>query len=201
MGRLNDAKLLGGIGSILIILSIIPGPGPFLGLAGFILVLIAVKYISDYLGDKAIFQNMLIATVLAIAIIGVVVFALIGLFFALVPSSFTQFFPQGIFSSGGVSLAFLSGIVNFFVVVIAVVLLVWVLFVLSAYFLRRSYKAIAEKLHIDWFNLASLLYLIGAILTIVLIGFIIIFVAAVIQAVAFFSIEEPSQTQSYTIPE
>src|SRR2546427_12777094 len=86
MASLGQAKTLGGVGSILVLLSPIPYAGAVLSIVGFIMILIAVKYIADILGDQKIFNNMIIAVVLAIIgiVVGVVVvlgavYSLIGL--------------------------------------------------------------------------------------------------------------------------
>ena len=64
MATLEQARTFGGIGSILMILTIVPFAGPILGIIGFVLVLIAVKYISEIVGDPSIFKNYLIAVIL-----------------------------------------------------------------------------------------------------------------------------------------
>src|SRR5207247_8955322 len=86
MASLGQAKTLGGVGSILVLLSPIPYAGAVLSIVGFIMILIAVKYIADILGDQKIFNNMIIAVILAIIgiVVGVVVvlgavYSLIGL--------------------------------------------------------------------------------------------------------------------------
>src|SRR3989442_1111500 len=71
MASLSQAKTLGGVGSILALLGIVPSVGPVLSIAGLIMSLVAVKYISDILGDKRIFNNMIIAVILGIG--GIVV--------------------------------------------------------------------------------------------------------------------------------
>jgi uncharacterized membrane protein len=57
MGTLHDAKILGGVGSILML---------FIPIVGQILVLIAAKYISDTTNDKSIFNNVLYAMIFSI---------------------------------------------------------------------------------------------------------------------------------------
>ena len=52
MATLSQAKTLGGVGSILIFI-------PFVSLVGYILLIFAVKDISDYLHDGSIFNNLL----------------------------------------------------------------------------------------------------------------------------------------------
>src|SRR3989442_15628562 len=66
MASLSQAKTLGGVGSILALLGIVPYVGPVLAIAGLIMTLVAVKYISDILGDKRIFNNMIISVIVGI---------------------------------------------------------------------------------------------------------------------------------------
>jgi uncharacterized membrane protein len=66
----------------------------------------------------------------------------------------------------------------------------WVFFLASSVFLRRSYKTIGSKLNVSKFGTAGLLYLIGAATTIVGVGFLVLLVAEIITAVAFWSIPE-----------
>jgi len=163
LGKLGDAKTLGGIGSIL---QLIPG----VSIIGYILTLIAVKYISDDLKDKSIFDNMLYAVITGIigAAVGVFLLVTRGLF-----SAFT----------GGISALF--GGLTFLA-------LVWIVLIVSALFIRRSYGEISRRMNIGAFSTAGTLYLIGAILTIVLVGFLILLVAYIFQIVAFFAINEDS---------
>jgi uncharacterized membrane protein len=168
LGLLNQAKTLGGIGSIL---ELIPG----ISIVGYILTLIAVKYVSDSLQDRSIFNNMIYAVITGI--IGAAVgagFVFSGVFFS-------------VFTSG------LSGIFG----VVAFLGIIWISLIISAIFIRRSFDTMATRLNIKSFRTAGTLYFVGAILTIVLIGFVILLIAYIFQIVAFFSIEEaPSQVSS-----
>jgi len=60
----------------------------------------------------------------------------------------------------------------------------------SAIFLRRSYDKIGMRLNVNMFHTTGLLYLIGAALTIVIVGLLIVLIAEILQIVAFFSIPE-----------
>jgi uncharacterized membrane protein len=155
MATLSRAKTWGGIGSILIFI-------PFVSIVGYILVIVAVKQVSDDLQDKAIFRNMVIAA--ATGIVG----ALAGAF--VVIGSILAFGRSGV---GGL----LTGL-----------LIVWVFLIVSAIFLRRTYATVGQRLGVGSFKTAATLYLVGAVLTIVLVGFLVLFIAEVVQAVAFFSI-------------
>ena len=52
----------------------------------------------------------------------------------------------------------------------------------------------ATKLNVPTFRTAGMLYFIGAILIIILVGFLLLFIAAILQIVAFFAIQEMMQT-------
>ena len=81
MGSIAQAKTLGEVGSILVLLSFIPVAGSVVAIIGFILTLIAVKYISDSLHDSSIFSNILIAIVLAIVGVAVGGIVILGTYF------------------------------------------------------------------------------------------------------------------------
>ena len=159
MGKLSDAKTLGGIGSILQII-------PFLSIVGYILTLIAVKYVSDEVQDSSIFTNMIYAVITGI--IGVALGAFVVFFGAL-----SSMFTAGVGAVGG-AIGFLA--------------IVWIALVISSIFVRRAFDGMANKLGVGTFRTAGLLYFIGALLTIILVGFILLFVAFILQVVAFFSI-------------
>jgi uncharacterized membrane protein len=78
MSSLANAKTLGGIGSILVLLTVAPSVGWVLGIVGFAMILVAVKYISDNLNEKKIFSNMLRAVILSIVGIAVASIVVLG---------------------------------------------------------------------------------------------------------------------------
>jgi uncharacterized membrane protein len=165
MGKLSDAKTLGGIGSILQII-------PVLSIVGYILTLIAVKYISDEVNDSTIFSDMLLAVITGI--VGVAVGALVIIFGAL----------SSVFTAGWS--AFFGGL--------TFLAIIWVALIVSSIFVRRAFEKMAARLNVGTFRTAGTLYFVGALLTIVLVGFIILFVAFILQVVAFFSIHEAQPT-------
>ena len=194
MATLADAKNLGGIGSILILLVVIPYAGPILSIVGFILTLIAVKYISDSVGDRSIFNNMIIAVILAI--VGIVVGAVVV--FASIFRYIGLGFLSGTFMSPNFTATPPADVIGFIVSILIGLILIWIFYLISAIFLRKSYNAIGAKVNVKMFATTGLIYLIGAALAIVLVGFILIFVAYILQIVAFFTIPaqapQPQQT-------
>ena len=191
MASLSEAKNLGGIGAILALLSgllfwVPYSAGIGLLIVGLVLMLIAVKNISDTMGDQAIFSSMMYSVILAIigpVIAAAVAFAaaasFIGSFRGFMPGMTTL--PSGFFAALG------------FLILAGAILYVCIL--ISTVFLKKSYDAIALKLRVDLFHTTGLLFLIGAATLIVFVGVVILFIAAILQIVAFFSIPEqvPSQ--------
>ncbi|TMI60268.1 DUF996 domain-containing protein [Candidatus Bathyarchaeota archaeon] len=174
MGSLSSAKTLGGIGGILVFL-------PGVSLVGWILILLATKEISESVQDKTIFDDATLAAITAV--IGAVVFS--GLIFL--------YFFGGPFGFGpALFIPFLVALGTF-----------WVFTVISATFLKRSYEKISQRLNVSAFATTGLLYLIGAALTIVFVGFLIILIALIFQVVAYFSIQDrpPSSGWSQSTPQ
>jgi uncharacterized membrane protein/ribosomal protein L40E len=171
MSRLGDAKNLGGIGSILLL---IPG----VSIVGYILILIASKYVSDELGDRSIFDNMLYAVISGI--VGVAAAA----FIIFTGAAFSVF-------------TFTASAIGGLIVGLAVA---WIALIISSIFIRRAYDTMATKLNVGTFRTAGTLYFVGAILTIVLVGFLLLFVAAILQIVAFFAISETAQAAQPQAP-
>ena len=183
MSKLSEAKILGGIGALLMLFGgiFIPGLGAILGL---ILVFIAVSYISKECKDKSIFDNYLLQFIYKIiAIVAVVVIFFISVggftFFTLLESmDFTDF----------------NSVIRFFEPYLlwwAIALLLgWAFLVISSWYLKKSYTSIAEHTKVDMFRTTGLLYFIGAISLIVVIGILFIIVAQILEIIAYFKIPE-----------
>jgi uncharacterized membrane protein len=181
MASLSQAKTLGGLGSILTLLLFVPyNVGAVLVIVGWILIIVALKNISDTVQEGSIFSNALISAILAI--VGTVAFAIV------VASAILGFIGLGgVPATGSVPT---PGFIGLITGVVAGLLVVWVLAVVSSYFLWRSFKTVAARLNMGLFRTGALIYLIGAILTIILVGFVLTFVAQIIFVIAFFSLPD-----------
>jgi uncharacterized membrane protein len=73
--------------------------------------------------------------------------------------------------------------------------LIWGFYIVSAIFLRRAYTKIATRLNVKMFATAALLYLIGAALTIIVVGLVVLFIADILMVVAFFSMPDDTSLQ------
>jgi len=56
--------------------------------------------------------------------------------------------------------------------------------------MKQSYDMISEETGVGMFHTAALLYIIGAVLTIVIIGLLLILIAAILEIAAFFSLSD-----------
>src|SRR5665647_263741 len=178
MSNVESNKNLAGIGSILLMF-------PVLSIVGIILLYVGIKGLSEYYKDESIIRDavrgfiFLIIAAIAIA----VAFPLIiisGMF-----SAFTLG-PLGI----GFGLLALG----------LAIVLVFVFYVLAAMSLRKSFNSLAQKSGEHIFETAGTLLFVGAILTIVLVGFFLIFIAWIMATIAFFSIKVPQQSYGYAPP-
>lgn len=167
------------------LLTAVPSVGGLLGIVGFILVLLAIREISDVVADRSIFRNMIVAVVLGIAGIITVVFVVAASIFAFIGLNALNFGPN--FNPNTVPAGDWIGLIGS---VILGLLVFWVLMLISAIYIRRTYRAIGLKLHVGMFETAGLIYLIGAATTIILVGFLLLLVAEILLVVAFLAIED-----------
>ena len=180
------SKTLAIEGSVLVLLSLIPYVGWVLGIIGVVLLLRGMKEFSSYYQDDAIYRNSLTGVryyVIAMVAAAVAIAALVvGVWTA------TGFTADFVLTAGfGVGLiAFLAGLVVAFV-----------FFVLASLHLKRTFDKFAEKTGEGSFRTAGTLLWIGSLLTIVLIGFLLIFVAWIFVVIGF-SAMKSRQYQQYT---
>jgi len=191
---LESSKTLGGIGAILIAigsLGAFSGVVGILSLIGIILVLIAMKGLSEVYGERGIFDNALYGFVFGI--IGIIV---------LLAMAVMMFLGMGWVSmemgEGMPAFTNIWGFIGAFIVI-------WIVFVvfiiIEAIFYKKSFNLLAQKSGEKMFDTAGLLLLIGAILTIIFIGAILMLIAWILAAVAFFSIKTPSAQPTPTPPQ
>jgi len=188
MAELGNAKLFGGLGSLLLLIGgAIPNAGPIISIVGLILVFIAVKTISDLSKDKEIFKNFTFYFIfLIIAMVSLFAIMFIGFGaaggFAWISelqtaditdlSSFWDFFGEII----------IAAIIGLFVA--------WIFAVIGSIYLRKSYKSIAKHTNVKLFETTGTLYFIGAITSIILIGLLILFIARIVEIIAYFSLPD-----------
>lgn len=211
--NIESSKNLGGIGALLLFIGAIPVV-PYLGIVtvvGVILILVALHGFASFYGARGIFNNALygiIAGIVGVVATTAVAFTVVlanieDLIYELYPGwngdwtsiqgmtpDTSNFDPTTIFP-------LLVGL-------LAVVAIVWIFGIIAAFFVRRSLKQISDKTNAGLFGTAGLLLLIGAALIIIFgIGFILMWIAALLLAIAFFTMkvtETAPATTSYPPP-
>lgn len=197
---LESSKTLGGVGAILVVIGFLGlfayGYTALLSLIGIIITLIALKGIADHYNEAGIFNNALYGFITLI--IGVVAFIATVIVMILMaisnididwtnPTAIQQYFMD------------MNNLWSIIGTLIIALVVLFIFAIISAIFFRKSLTSLSTKSGEKIFETAGLLWLIGAILTIVLIGFILIGIAWILIAVGFFSIK-PTATQPPTAP-
>jgi uncharacterized membrane protein len=193
----ETSKILSAIGALLILIGPVAGLvvsfSGVLSLIGIILLLIGLKGLAGYYNEDGIFNNALysiiIAIVGAVVSVGVIVVSAVSALVDLgidwaniddwanigsdVSAMFTDFDLAAIMSILG---ALLIGLLILFVV-----------FIIAMYFLRKSMNQLSEKSGISLFGTAGILMLVGAVIP--LIGLLLIWIGFLLAAIAFFQIK------------
>jgi uncharacterized membrane protein len=202
--ELQTSKTLGGIGAILMFIGIIPYISYYgvIELIGLILVMIALYSFASHYKEAGIFNNALYGLIIGIvggvvavaALIITVLTSLTDFLYAVFPDWNGDWTALSGLTPNPSNLS-LESLVPLLSGIIAVLVILWVAAIISAFFIRRSLGTLSAKSGIGYFSIAGLLILIGAILTIVLVGLLLIWIAFILLAVAFFSIKaEPAST-------
>ncbi len=198
-------KYLGGVGALLIVIGFLgffgSGWAGLLDLVGLILVLIAMKGLADTYNEQGIFNNALYGIIAAI--IGVVAFvgALVATVLTAIASGFNFSDP----STWAQQFTDISALWNVFGTAITGIIIslivLFVFFIIAFILIRKSLNLLASKSGVGMFATAGLLMLIGAVLTIIIIGLVLIWIGFILLIVAFFSIKAQHTMPASTTPQ
>jgi uncharacterized membrane protein len=199
--NLKTSKTLGGIGAILMVISVLPYISQFgiIGFIGEILVLVALYGFARAYKESGIFNNALYG-ILA-GIVGVVLAVVIGI--AVVLPNITDFllklFPS--WNGDWQTLSSLSGmipntsnigfadIIPFITAAILVIVTLWVFGIIATFFVRRSLVQLSARTNVGLFSTAGTLLLIGALLIFLFgLGLLLMWIGVLLLAIAFFRI-------------
>ena len=199
--NLKTSKTLGGIGAILMVISVLPYISQFgiIGFIGAILVLVALYGFARAYKESGIFNNALYG-ILA-GIVGVVLAVVIGI--AVVLPNITDFllklFPS--WNGDWQTLSSLSGmipntsnigfadIIPFITAAILVIVTLWVFGIIATFFVRRSLVQLSARTNVGLFSTAGTLLLIGALLIFLFgLGLLLMWIGVLLLAIAFFRI-------------
>jgi len=192
---LETSKILGGVGALLMVIT--PFLGTYtgvLGLIGLILVMISLKGLADHYGESGIFNNALYGIIIAIIggviSVAVVVMAAVDFLSAVGIDISKAWNDPTILSSINWQELLTWDIVSpYIAAVIGSLVALFIFVVIASIFLRRSLTILSEKTGVGLFGTTGLLMLIGAILTIIAIGFILLWISLVLLTLSFFSIK------------
>jgi uncharacterized membrane protein len=202
---LESSKTLGGVGALLMIISPFSGFvagafGSILGLIGIILVLIAMKGLADHYNESGIFNNTLYGVILTI-VGGIVFVAAIFIAAAGFLSDLDLDLeaistdPSAFYNVNWQSVVNMDTLWAHVVTILGGLVILFIFVVVAAIFFRKSLTSLSQKTDVGLFGTAGLLLLIGAVLTIIAIGFIIMWIAVILLTVAFFQIRtQPTPT-------
>jgi uncharacterized membrane protein len=211
---LDSSKTLGGIGAILLFIGVITFFAQpllaILGLIGIILVLVAMHDLANYYKESGIFNNALYGFIAGI--VGIVVTGITFVYLFFYTSVITDFLYK-IYPSWNGDWSTLSGLTpNTSSIIVSdaapilesfllVLVVLWIFSIIAAFFARRSLKVLSAKASVGLFSTAALLLLIGAFLAIAFIGFILMWIALLLIAIAFFQIKpQPEQPVATMAP-
>ncbi|KAL0224210.1 hypothetical protein P9112_003600 [Eukaryota sp. TZLM1-RC] len=179
---LTLTKIFGGIGSIIAIFSLLPGGGIFFGFAGITLIFIGSIFAGIAIKDNSVFTNFIVAWTLSLcaaALFGIAIYHHMAGF------SFENLNPEDL--------------MKIFKAAAGAIVIYFILAMIRAIFFMLSLKTMGDKLGSPSLSTAGTLYLVGFFLKIIVIGFILEFVAYIMMIVGFCSISEHNVngTQQY----
>ena len=197
---LESSKTLGGIGAVLMFIGIFP-PISYYGiieLVGAVLILAALHGLASYYKESRIFNNALYGVIAGV--VGGIIAAVAVVFTVLTSLTdlLKQIYPgwngdwstlQGM--TPNTSNLDPSAIFPFVAGILAVLVIVWVFAIIAAFFIWRSLKQVSNKSNVGLFGTAGLLLLIGAIIP--LFGLILMWIVALLLAIAFFTMKPHEQ--------
>jgi uncharacterized membrane protein len=205
--NLETSRLLGGIGALLMFIGVIPFVSYYgiVELIGVILVLVALYGLGSFYKDNAIFNNAIYGVIAGV--VGVVVATAVAIVMVLsnITDFLTKIFPS--WNGDWSTLPSLSGItpnisnlgfgdiIPFITAGIMLFVILWCFSIIAAFLVRRSLIQLSTKSNVGLFGTAGLLLLIGAILVIVIFGLLLMWIAALILAIAFFRLKTTQPPQ------
>jgi len=186
MTSFSSSKILAGVGSII-----------YGSIIGIILVLVGMKGLSEYYKDSRIYNGLvigiillIIGTVLPIAGGVILLFGIVG-GIGFIGSSYNGYYSGyggfdgdlGIGAVGASLILLVVGVVICFIIA-------FILDLLAVRYIKNCFHVLAERSGKNLFHTAGTLMWVGAILTIVGVGFFLIWIGFIIAAVGFFTLDE-----------
>lgn len=185
MADSGNEKILGGLGSVFIVLGFLPWIGWILSIAGIVLLFIAISRLSNIYSDKEIFNKFLTGFLISFASI---LIAIIFGAFSIIPAMLS-------FSHMGNN-PHMMGFGSFGIGLILAIIVFYILNIVGMHFYRQSFNLLGSYTNINLFKLAGTFMFWGAVGIILFgLGAIAILVGWILLAIAFFSLPEKYSEQ------
>ena len=194
MTSFENSKILGMIGTLLMIIGGFAGRYSAIpSLVGLALLMLAIHGLADIYHDRSIFNNMIFGGI--VFVVGIVVAVVIFLVTAAglmtqlgIPSS--GWSDPTVWQNVNWNAVDWNSLVPYIAAVAVALLVLFVFTVIAAILIRKSLKSLAQKSGTHMFATSGTVLLAGAILTIILIGFLLIWIAIVLLLVAFIELKK-----------
>jgi uncharacterized membrane protein len=170
-------RILAGVGAVLTAvgsLVVFRGPIGITAIIGLILVLIATRGLAEDYKNHAIYRNMFNGFMLG----------LVGTFIAIVVFAAFDFLSGFIFSHP------IVGVLGY-LVAIGGWIVMSLFFLIAGVFFKQAFNNLAQSSRVGILRTGGLLLLVGGILTIILVGFFLLFLGWIFIAVGLFSLPPP----------
>ena len=194
----ESSKNFSAVGALLIVIGAVAGFAisfsGILSLIGIILVLIGLKGLANFYKEQGIFNNALYSIITAIVgcVVGVGVIAV---------SAVAALADLGVnlaniedWANIGTDVATvfadfdLSAIATLLGALLIGLIILWVAFIISMYFLRKSMDQLSTKSGVGLFGTAGILVLIGAVIPVI--GLLLIWIGFIVATAAFFQMRK-----------
>jgi uncharacterized membrane protein len=194
----ETSKNFSAVGALLIVIGAVAGFAisfsGILSLIGIILVLIGLKGLANFYKEQGIFNNALYSIITAIVgcVVGVGVIAV---------SAVAALADLGVnlaniedWANIGTDVATvfadfdLSAIATLLGALLIGLIILWVAFIISMYFLRKSMDQLSTKSGVGLFGTAGILVLIGAVIPVI--GLLLIWIGFILATAAFFQMRK-----------
>ncbi len=214
---LETSKTLGGIGAILLFIGVIPFIQYIwiLGLVGIVLVLAALHGLESFYSSKGIFSNAIYGIITGV--VGVIIAVIVAVASLIANIGNIKDFISTVYPGWNGDWSTLSGlspttanvnpsdliplISGLIIAFVAVFVVIWVFGIIATFFIRRSLTQVKDKTNVGLFGTAGIILFIGAILIIAVgFGFLLMWIAILLLAIAFFTIKTPTQSMSSAMP-
>jgi uncharacterized membrane protein len=195
--EIQTSRLLGIIGALFMVIGILPSVGWLLMILGIVFVLIALNGYGDAYKDGSIIHNTVYTIVFEIigvvVFIGVVIYGAMGFLASLGIKNISDLQSwQQINWQQAVNT---TNILPFVGAIVLGLVILFAFTVLASLYFKKAMNALSTKTGVKLFHTTGTVFFIGALLTIILIGLIIIWVAFILMMISFYESKPHEQMQ------